>query len=189
LSADAATCSSSRSESPISQNIGGHRPTNSARLSAFPRSSWSTVLARIQSAMQRQIVASEAPCICQARTRADVRTLVSMQVAYPRFCACMRRLVAGKRLGCPSGSCRCPGRSALRCAGRWVWPLLPGATCGALRRSGASRRPGLGMRTPLRRCRTARLTIRCSESAMARECSFIVAIAPAFAMPLCRRSS
>ena len=45
--------SSSWTASPISQNIGGQRPTNSARRSAFPRSSWSTVFARIQSAMQR----------------------------------------------------------------------------------------------------------------------------------------
>jgi hypothetical protein len=46
-------CSSNWTESPISQNMGGQRPTNSARRSAFPRSSWSTVFARIQSAMQR----------------------------------------------------------------------------------------------------------------------------------------
>jgi hypothetical protein len=39
--------------SPISQNIGGHSPTNNARRSALPRSSWSTVLARIHRAMQR----------------------------------------------------------------------------------------------------------------------------------------
>jgi hypothetical protein len=45
--------SSSWTASPISQNMGGQRPTNSARRSAFPRSSWSTVFARIQSAMQR----------------------------------------------------------------------------------------------------------------------------------------
>ena len=31
----------------MSQNIGGHRPTNKARRSALPRSSWSTVLPRI----------------------------------------------------------------------------------------------------------------------------------------------
>jgi hypothetical protein len=45
----------SRSESPISQNIGGHRPTNKARRSALPRSSWSTVLARIHKPMHSPI--------------------------------------------------------------------------------------------------------------------------------------
>jgi hypothetical protein len=47
------------SESPISQNIGGHRPTNSARRSALPRSSWSTVLARIHKPMHKPIEATE----------------------------------------------------------------------------------------------------------------------------------
>jgi len=39
--------------SPISQSIGGHSPTNSARRSAFPRSSSPIVFARIHSPTQR----------------------------------------------------------------------------------------------------------------------------------------
>ena len=53
--------------SPISQNIGGHNPTNSARRSAFPRSSWSTVLARIHSARHRRMLPSEVPWRCAPR--------------------------------------------------------------------------------------------------------------------------
>src|SRR5680860_1221098 len=44
---------------PMSQSMGGHRPTNKARRSALPRSSWSTVLARIHSVLQMRIEASE----------------------------------------------------------------------------------------------------------------------------------
>ena len=37
----------------MSQNMGGHSPTNKARRSALPRASWSTVFARIHRPMQR----------------------------------------------------------------------------------------------------------------------------------------
>jgi hypothetical protein len=40
--------SARRSASPISQNMGGHSPTKSARRSALPRSSSPIVFARIQ---------------------------------------------------------------------------------------------------------------------------------------------
>src|SRR5689334_2276681 len=48
--------------SPISQNMGGQSPTNRARRSALPRSSWSTVLARIHSPMQSPIDPTDAAC-------------------------------------------------------------------------------------------------------------------------------
>src|SRR5690349_7201101 len=44
----------------MSQNIGGHNPTNRARRSALPRADWSTVLARIHSPMQSPIDPSAA---------------------------------------------------------------------------------------------------------------------------------
>ena len=43
----------------MSQNIGGHSPTKSARRSALPRSSSPIVLARIHSPMHSAIVPSD----------------------------------------------------------------------------------------------------------------------------------
>ena len=68
----------------MSQNIGGHSPTNSARRSALPRSSWSTVFARIQSVMQSQMVASEQACKYQPRRPHALKAFVSMAAGYPR---------------------------------------------------------------------------------------------------------
>ena len=55
------------SESPMSHKLGGHKPTNSARRSALPRSSWSTVLARIHSATHSPIEPRDSDCMCQSR--------------------------------------------------------------------------------------------------------------------------
>jgi hypothetical protein len=53
-------CSSRRlAVSPISQNMGGHRPTKIARRSALPRSSSPMVLARIHRAIHSMIDPSD----------------------------------------------------------------------------------------------------------------------------------
>src|SRR3954466_5410445 len=67
----------------MSQNIGGHSPTNSARRSALPRSSWSTVLARIHSPMHRPIAPSPPAWRCQPRRPASWSALVSMRADLP----------------------------------------------------------------------------------------------------------
>src|SRR4029079_18101629 len=51
---------SSATVSAMSQNIGGHSPTNRARRSALPRADWSTVLARIHRPTHSPIDPSEA---------------------------------------------------------------------------------------------------------------------------------
>jgi hypothetical protein len=75
--------SCSCSESPMSHSIGGHSPTKRARRSALPRSSWSTVFARIHSVMQRPMPASDARCRCQLRGPAWWRIFVNMLHGYP----------------------------------------------------------------------------------------------------------
>ncbi len=67
----------------MSQRVGGQRPTNSARRSAFPRSSWSTVFARIHSAMHSAIEPKDSACICQPLRPASWRRLVSIARDYP----------------------------------------------------------------------------------------------------------
>jgi hypothetical protein len=52
-------CSTTLSESPICQSVGAQRPTKRARRSALPRSSWSTVLARIHRPTHRPTEPSE----------------------------------------------------------------------------------------------------------------------------------
>ncbi len=54
-------------ESPISQSVGGHSPTKSARRSALPRSASPIVLARIQRPTQSHTEARETRCRCQLR--------------------------------------------------------------------------------------------------------------------------
>src|SRR3954447_25267007 len=54
--------SSWATDSPMSQSIGGQRPTKSARRSAFTRSSSPVVLARIHSTTQRPTLLSESVC-------------------------------------------------------------------------------------------------------------------------------
>ena len=81
LEAGARSCSCS--ESPMSHSIGGHSPTKRARRSALPRSSWSTVFARIHSVMQRPMPASDARCRCQLRGPAWWRIFVNMLHGYP----------------------------------------------------------------------------------------------------------
>ncbi len=58
------------------QSVGAHRPTKIARRSAFPRSSWSTVFARIHSPMQSQTEPSDDACSCQLRSPSRWRALV-----------------------------------------------------------------------------------------------------------------
>jgi hypothetical protein len=65
-------------ESPINQISGGHKPTKRARRSALPRSSWSTVLARIHSAMQSPTAPSERNCMCPDRNPESWRRFVNM---------------------------------------------------------------------------------------------------------------
>ena len=62
----------------MSQSIGGQRPTNSARRSAFPRSLWSCVFALIQSPMHRTTEPIEARCRCQPRRPAVWTRLTRM---------------------------------------------------------------------------------------------------------------
>ena len=81
LEAGARSCSCS--ESPMSHSIGGHSPTKRARRSALPRSSWSTVLARIHNVMHRPTLASDARCRCQLRGPAWWRIFVNMLHGYP----------------------------------------------------------------------------------------------------------
>ncbi len=52
----------------MSHRVGGHSPTNRARRSALPRCSWSTVLARIHSPMQRPTLARDVRCRCPPRS-------------------------------------------------------------------------------------------------------------------------
>ena len=66
-------------ESPISQIRGGHKPTKRARRSALPRSSWSTVLARIHNAMQSATEPSEKYCMCAGRNPKSWRRFVNME--------------------------------------------------------------------------------------------------------------
>jgi hypothetical protein len=61
----------------MSQNIGGHSPTNRARRSALPRAAWSTVLARIHSPTQSPIDPSEAP-----RSDSEAGVLHRLTVAF-----------------------------------------------------------------------------------------------------------
>ncbi len=60
--------SSRRTDSLINQKVGGQSPTNRARRSALPRSSWSTVFARIHSPMQSAMQPSDTLCRWIART-------------------------------------------------------------------------------------------------------------------------
>ena len=52
----------------MSQNIGGHRPTNTARRSAFPHSCCSAVVARIHRVVHKPMLASDAVWACQPRS-------------------------------------------------------------------------------------------------------------------------
>ena len=79
-------------ESPISQISGGHKPTKRARRSALPRSSWSTVLARIHSAMQSPTEPSEKYCMCPARNPESCRRFVNMELVC--FTVAARSLAA-----------------------------------------------------------------------------------------------
>jgi hypothetical protein len=67
----------------MSHSMGGHKPTNNARLSAFPRSSWSTVFARIQSPMHNPMEPSDAACMCHSRNPARCILCSSMSDLYP----------------------------------------------------------------------------------------------------------
>jgi hypothetical protein len=62
----------------MSQMVGGHSPTKMARRSALPRSSWSTVFARIHSPMHSPIAAMERICACAARSPTRWRVVVSI---------------------------------------------------------------------------------------------------------------
>jgi uncharacterized protein DUF1990 len=61
----------------MSQNIGGHSPTNNARRSALPRADWSTVLARIHSPMHSPIDPSDA-----ARSDIEAGVLQRATIAF-----------------------------------------------------------------------------------------------------------
>jgi hypothetical protein len=73
------------SESPICQSVGAQRPTKSARRSALPRSSWSTVLARIQRPIHRPTEPSESRWKCDPRRplRCNPSTITTPFVPVP----------------------------------------------------------------------------------------------------------
>src|SRR3954447_17657809 len=76
----------------MSQNIGGHSPTNRARRSALPRADWSTVLARIHSPMQSPIDPSEA-------ARSDIEAGVLQRATIAFICGGYPRRVDLRGLG------------------------------------------------------------------------------------------
>ena len=78
--------------SAMSQNIGGHNPTNRARRSALPRADWSTVLARIHSPMQSPIDPSDA-------ARSDIEAGVLQRATIAFICGGYPRRVDLRGLG------------------------------------------------------------------------------------------
>jgi UV DNA damage endonuclease len=94
-------------ESPMSHSVGAQSPTNSARRSALPRSSWSTILARCHSRMHSSTPPIASVWSIHPRRPARYSALVSMDGALPRVAgrACLRR-------------CRCPAGSRAPRAGR-----------------------------------------------------------------------
>src|SRR3954453_3675637 len=110
----------------MSQNIGGHRPTNRARRSALPRSSWSTVFARIHRPMHSPIAPNERPCSCQLRRPASWRAFVSMRARLPARRAGLRLMARGRRVGTGLVPKR-PSR-ARRLATAARWPIGVGLT-------------------------------------------------------------
>jgi len=78
--------------SAMSQNIGGHNPTNRARRSALPRADWSTVLARIHSPMQSPIDPSDA-------ARSDIEAGVLQRATVAFICGGYPRRVDLRGLG------------------------------------------------------------------------------------------
>jgi len=78
--------------SAMSQNIGGHNPTNKARRSALPRADWSTVLARIHSPMQSPIDPSDA-------ARSDIEAGVLQRATIAFICGGYPRRVDLRGLG------------------------------------------------------------------------------------------
>jgi Domain of unknown function (DUF1990) len=69
--------------SPISHRVGGQSPTNRARRSALPRSSWSTVLARIHKPMHNATEPRDASCRCALRSPARRSVPVMVTLAPP----------------------------------------------------------------------------------------------------------
>src|SRR5690349_24183175 len=105
-------------ESPICQRVGAQRPTKRARRSALPRSSWSTVLARIQRPMHKPTDPSERTWNCEPRRplRCNASTIIlvllPVRAAFSRALGGVSASVVSSRLS--------PGRRLSTAA---LWPV------------------------------------------------------------------
>lgn len=114
--------------------MGGHDPTNSARRSALPRSSWSTVLARIHGPMQSPPGPSESSSMCHGRDPARWRIFRRHQrskTAGRAMGLTLPSLLEARTVGAPGTeyvltmSTRLEASSRCMTAARW--PLPSGA--------------------------------------------------------------
>src|SRR5690348_6029445 len=107
-----------RRESPICQSVGAQRPTKRARRSALPRSSWSTVLARIQRPMHKPTDPSERTWNCEPRrplrcnASTTILVLLPVHAAFSRALGGVSASVVSNRLS--------PGRRLSTAA---LWPV------------------------------------------------------------------